>query len=135
MSSFSFKSTFVFLLLFSFVGQVTASAVMSCEMPSALTQQQTTTAKDNLHAMHAMHGMEASANNIMNHDCCADDASASSEQCGGNCQCLIAGCSLVYVEAINALNNVFMPADQVVAKPIPAPRTQFLSFLFRPPIA
>ncbi len=131
MFSLTFKSTFIFLLLLAFGGQVMASAIMPCEMSNVVTVQQA--ASDN-HNQHMMHNMEEPVNQMTAHECCNEDSSENNDHCGGYCQCLLGGCSLVYVESIKSINDNLLPVEQVVAKQSPSPRAQFLSFLFRPPI-
>jgi hypothetical protein len=130
-----FKSLFVFLLFFAFVGQVTASKTMSCEMSKTTVQK---SAMSDVNTEHDMHFSETTASNMshsdMNHDCCDDDANSSGDHCGGNCQCLFGGCSFVYLAPVNVDNDAVMPITHVSSKLTSSPRQEFLSFLFRPPI-
>ena len=125
-----FKSIFVFLLFFAFVGQVTASKTMSCEMPKIAVQQNV---MSDVNVEHNMHVSQASASD-MNHDCCDYDTNSSGEHCGGNCQCLFGGCSFVYLAPISVDNDAVMPISQVSSLFTASPRQEFLSFLFKPPI-
>lgn len=123
------------MLLFTFVGQVTASAVMSCEMSGTIIKKQNTVDISVQHAKHGLNMLSSeTTNSTMNHDCCDDEASESSDHCGGKCQCLIGGCSLVYIESVKAFNDAFIFAERIIVKYSPSPRTPFLSFLYRPPI-
>lgn len=130
-----FKSIFVFLLFFAFVGQVTASKTMSCEMPKTAVQQNV---MSDVNVEHNMHVSQTSAadmtNSDMNHDCCDDNTNSSGDHCGGNCQCLFGGCSFVYLAPISVDNDAAMPISQVSPLYTASPRQEFLSFLFRPPI-
>jgi hypothetical protein len=141
MFSILLKNMMSLLLVLTFIGQTTASTLMSCEMEMAKNIEQNNVETEPMTSlMNSGHAGvnstgDAKVNVENNHDCCDEEFSASSEQqCGDNCQCLIGGCSALFIPEFDKLSGNIPAIHHVKTIQFFEPRSQYLSFLYRPPI-
>ena len=106
------------MLMLSLIGQSSASVTMPCDMM-------------NMTEMSMSHDMTTQEHNMST---MMADASRAADCCQDNCDCTIMGCHAnFFTNGNTALNAIYLSTKSNNLN-ITLPKTQFLTYLFKPPI-
>jgi len=109
------------MLMLSLIGQSSASVTMPCDMMNMSSMSMSDDMTTQEHNMSMMMGDMSSENTMA--DCCQE-----------NCDCAITGCHAnSFTNSYATLNAIYLSTNST-PKNIALPETQFLTYLFKPPI-
>ena len=107
------------MLMLSLIGQSSASVTMPCDMM-------------NMSSMSMSDDMTTQEHNMMMDDMSSENTMA--DCCQENCDCAITGCHANSFTNSYATLNAIYPSTNSNPQNIALPETQFLTYLFKPPI-
>lgn len=119
--------------MFSLIGQSSASIMMSCDMMdlSGATMSHNMTMSE--HSMAMPDHMMSMPMEMQNHD--EANMTMAADCCQDNCDCATASCNPnSYTSSLTTLAVTIVSTDSNHQE-IPLPQTQFLNYLFKPPIS
>jgi hypothetical protein len=118
---FSQKFIVVIMLMLSLIGQSSASVTMPCDMMNMSSMSMSDDMTNQEHNMSMMMDDMSSENTMA--DCCQE-----------NCDCAISGCHAnSFTNSYTTLNAIYLSTNSNHPN-IALPETQFLTYLFKPPI-
>ena len=118
-------------MLLIFVGQSSAGNMMSCEMNDEQPNQIIADMKMMDHAQHM--SMNSSAeNDSMSH--MDQTMNSSNDDCCDDCRCYTTSCHQAVVLFEHSFNRNSFEVEQANRLSVLKPNSQFLSYLFKPPI-
>ena len=110
------------MVMFSLIGQSSASMMMSCDMMNMSDMPMSHSMDSADHSMDM--SMDASTTTSMTADCCQE-----------NCDCATASCNPnSYTNSLTTLAITPLYSDSSNQE-VALPQTQFLNYLFKPPIS
>ena len=109
------------MLMLSLIGQSSASVTMPCDMMNMSSMSMSDDMTTQEHNMSMMMGDMSSENTMA--DCCQE-----------NCDCAITGCHANSFTNSDATLNAIYLSTNSNPQNIALPETQFLTYLFKPPI-
>jgi len=118
-------------MLLIFVGQSSAGNMMSCEMNDEQPNQIIADMKMMDHAQHMSMNSSAESDSMsqMKHD-----MNSSNSDCCEDCHCYTTSCHQAVVLFEHHIKNNSFELEQVNRLSVLKPNSQFLSYLFKPPI-
>lgn len=109
------------MLMLSLIGQSSASVTMPCDMMNMSSMSMSDDMTNQEHNMSMMMDDMSSENTMP--DCCQE-----------NCDCAISGCHAnSFTNSYTTLNAIYLSTNSNHPN-IALPETQFLTYLFKPPI-
>lgn len=124
---FSSKPLITLLMVLAFLGQTSASVMMSCTME--MNSFDTTTMSASIH-----HDMTAMSDHTQMSSMSTRDDKAQSNCCADSCDCTAMSCTQASIVS-HSLEPLFAYTTESHLQNNVLPNQQFLSYLFKPPIA